>query len=763
MIVAYETSNIAKSVSSELITRDLRADFEVEVSGQLIINFETLGFEKASPQHMRGNDMPNDEHHLQRRMEAMNFAPKSPQRSISFPIDGKEVSNTSNLPSAFRLIKSHTFDNVTQRLPDSGRSTESRTINPMSNLSFDLQMPKWVKQGWNELVASTEIPKCNDVAEAVARTPTVLPRRRPRWSDFDTQTINVSSNPFEVPLTPVDSPSADADNVQKNFNQYTTRPDLSLQRPENHDVPKVNRTEQHSAPPPSSSIDTVPAKIAALWEKHSTPFSRSQSQPMPFTEKIVPQTASMVTPVRFAMSMSSNDCYSPISPTDDVSHRTTFIPSSTPNDRLSSFFPEESNECKVYMDSEILEIAALLALVDETWSKMPRTYTLLRRIGQLNHIQAFIDHGFSDHWFPVTMSSLPKNLPQDLRTQVLNSQEIILTKSIDLEKGELGRHLHFAKREAIPFESKGILGTGGFGQVDRVLSLISYKEYARKLIPRRAAFSSRPSTVIQAFVAEIQILKSLKHKHIVRFVGSYTDPKYLCLIMSPIAQMDLGEYLASCKQENMAELRTFFGCLTRALEFLHQRAIRHKDIKPGNILVHNGNVLLTDFGLARDFADGSAGGTTSGLTALSPRYCAPEVSSYDARNASSDIWSLGCVFFEMVAVLKGLALDRMKAFFLQHGTGHPFIRTNMEAFLHLATDLERFGSVKDNRPLSWTRDMLQLERAQRPTATDVLEMILAPDVYGEYDMSFVGLCCQEDEESDVSDYDEEQDEGFAER
>lgn len=70
-------------------------------------------------------------------------------------------------------------------------------------------------------------------------------------------------------------------------------------------------------------------------------------------------------------------------------------------------------------------------------------------------------------------------------------QSVVLTKATDLEKGELGQHRHFAEGEPLPFKVRGILGRGSFGQVDKVLSLTSFKEYALKRIRRRRIFHKR--------------------------------------------------------------------------------------------------------------------------------------------------------------------------------------------------------------------------------------------------------------------------------
>ncbi|KAH7359897.1 kinase-like domain-containing protein, partial [Pyrenochaeta sp. MPI-SDFR-AT-0127] len=192
------------------------------------------------------------------------------------------------------------------------------------------------------------------------------------------------------------------------------------------------------------------------------------------------------------------------------------------------------------------------------------------------------------------------------------------------------------------------LGNGGFAQVDRVLSTISFKEYARKRVLRSAAFGGRKKENMAQFIAEIQILKRLQHRHIIELVGSYTDSRYIALVMLPVAEMDLDVYLSIATVSKYPELRTFFGCLATALEFLHAQKVRHKDIKPGNILIDRGNVLLADFGLSLDFEDANESITTGTVNGRTAKYCAPEVAHLEPRNTRSDIWSLGIVFMEMM-------------------------------------------------------------------------------------------------------------------
>jgi serine/threonine protein kinase len=82
---------------------------------------------------------------------------------------------------------------------------------------------------------------------------------------------------------------------------------------------------------------------------------------------------------------------------------------------------------------------------------------------------------------------------------------------------------------------------------------------------------------------------------------SYTDPKHFALLMSPVAEFNLQEYYdaASASPDKITLLRSFFGCLASALHYIHSIKIRHRDIKPQNILVRGDKVYLTDFGMSQ--------------------------------------------------------------------------------------------------------------------------------------------------------------------
>jgi hypothetical protein len=162
----------------------------------------------------------------------------------------------------------------------------------------------------------------------------------------------------------------------------------------------------------------------------------------------------------------------------------------------------------------------------DSWSRIPRTYTVLRIIQQLPAIDDFLSQGLSDVWFPFSQKTLPTSLKsQAARCDFLEAQRLVLTKALNIEK-EDSKHHHFSNPADIPLQKVAELGKGAFGYVDRVLSTISYKEYARKLIPRGRTFR-KDQEVLRDFERELATLKKLSHIHIVELVGSYTDPRFV--------------------------------------------------------------------------------------------------------------------------------------------------------------------------------------------------------------------------------------------
>lgn len=421
---------------------------------------------------------------------------------------------------------------------------------------------------------------------------------------------------------------------------------------------------------------------------------------------------------------------------------------------MQAWFPfVTQKEQKVLHETDIREIAeVLLRYSKTTWSRIPRIYSILRIINKLEAIESFLEEGCTDTWLPFSQKTLPSAFQcQSARKAFLDTQELVFdTKAIGLEQ-ENTRHRHFRDASQIPFRKTGELGQGGFGSVDRVVSTVTHKEYARKLLLRGRTFKKNRE-VLLAFERELSSLKRLfRHRHVVDFVGSYTDPKYVAIITSPVADCNLHDYLArDLDAGRKSFLRTFFGCLTSALCFLHDSRVRHKDIKPQNILVKDEHVFLTDFGLALDWNELTRN-TTVGPAWQTPRYGAPEVADGSARNESADIWSLGCVFLEIFTVLNGEKVQSLHNYMINNGEKRSPYYANMSGVkLWIAYIKNMPGLAVDKVPTTWVAQMLLHDRQARLSAHDLEECIHEHANEPAAIFAFAGRCCLDDDETEAT-------------
>lgn len=108
-----------------------------------------------------------------------------------------------------------------------------------------------------------------------------------------------------------------------------------------------------------------------------------------------------------------------------------------------------------------------------------------------------------------------------------------------------------------------------------------------------------------------------------------------------------------------ASLRQSIGCLVSAVAYLHNNYVRHKDLKPANILPYPDGLWVTNFCTAADFS-GISQSASEGGDRGTPKCFSPETSALESCGRASDIFSLGCIFIEMLAVANGHLLQKLK-------------------------------------------------------------------------------------------------------
>lgn len=203
------------------------------------------------------------------------------------------------------------------------------------------------------------------------------------------------------------------------------------------------------------------------------------------------------------------------------------------------------------------------------------------------------------------------------------------------------------------------LGSGSFGEVHEVLTQGTKKAYARKTI-RLGHHGSSPEALEREIRKECEIMERLTHEHIVRLHVPEIEHDVFHIYMSPVADQTLGKYLGDCAREGfkhsqLENILPWYGCLLHALAYSHSKEVVHQDIKLSNILIKEGNdglsVILADFGMVKDLLEsGGVSATDNANLVGTPVYRAPEVRPGQLRGRAADIFSLGCVFSEMLTV-----------------------------------------------------------------------------------------------------------------
>ena len=213
--------------------------------------------------------------------------------------------------------------------------------------------------------------------------------------------------------------------------------------------------------------------------------------------------------------------------------------------------------------------------------------------------------------------------------------------------------------------------------------------------------------------------------------------------MVPVADSNLQEFLqfaeTSSEPDYALRIREWFGCLATAVQYLHKNQIRHRDIKPANILVHGTNVLLVDFELALDWKD-LAQSTTNTNCGKTPLYAALEVIQHKKCNSTSDIWSLGCVFLEMVTVLKGKSIAQLRKYFTSQ-TDSALFFNNPKGIQDWISLLQNLSAI-DNAPLLWISRMLQPDRHVRSRAAAIIDDIRDSHPHTSGPNPYFANCCR---------------------
>jgi eukaryotic-like serine/threonine-protein kinase len=152
------------------------------------------------------------------------------------------------------------------------------------------------------------------------------------------------------------------------------------------------------------------------------------------------------------------------------------------------------------------------------------------------------------------------------------------------------------------------------------------------------------------FLREIQITAKLQHPNILPLYDSGEAGGFLFYVMPFVEGETLAELLAREQQLPLPQAVQIAQEVAEALSLAHSHGIVHRDIKPQNIMLSRGHAMVADFGIARAIAEAGAGKLTeTGIAIGTPVYMSPEQASASEHiDARTDVYSLGCVLYEML-------------------------------------------------------------------------------------------------------------------
>ncbi|KAK3864146.1 hypothetical protein Pcinc_030134 [Petrolisthes cinctipes] len=235
------------------------------------------------------------------------------------------------------------------------------------------------------------------------------------------------------------------------------------------------------------------------------------------------------------------------------------------------------------------------------------------------------------------------------------------------------------------YETMQAIGRGAYGNVYLYRRLYDNKHIVIKKIPMESITKAEGELTKN----EVRVLSMLQHPNIIEYYDNFIENNTMMIVMEYAPGGNLYDYLRTRGEGNLLQeedVLNLFCQLVLGLQHIHENNILHRDIKSNNILLDRSHriVKIGDFGISKILSSKSKAHTVVGT----PCYLSPELCQEKPYNQRSDVWALGCVLYEMLALRRAFEAETLPALIMKILRGifepiHPHYSTEMRSLVHL--------------------------------------------------------------------------------
>jgi serine/threonine-protein kinase len=216
------------------------------------------------------------------------------------------------------------------------------------------------------------------------------------------------------------------------------------------------------------------------------------------------------------------------------------------------------------------------------------------------------------------------------------------------------------------YHVRELLGSGGMASVYKGYDPALDREVAIKVL----GAAGQPDDFVARFQREARVVARMRHPNIVQIYHFGAERDVVYMIQELLPGPTLAQHIRESGRRRMAadHVQAIVAQLAAALDFAHGQGVIHRDVKPSNALYNTqGQIVLTDFGIARGPADAARTVTGPGVVMGTPGYLAPEQAISSATlTPACDIYSLGVVLFELLTGQLPFEADSPMGVVLKH-------------------------------------------------------------------------------------------------